>query len=235
MSLDALIERFTKRTNDHMHLGTRNELRAELSEIVDEQESLNEYQQIGLNEARASLTYRSLMQEKRGRMHEPYQQLATQLDELTSPMISSEDSSRKGFDLLTNSRSHYTTRFEELKDHFRSGAHYTDALLCREHLRKDRYLQRRASRDDAFREELEGMVAEFDEYIDYQEEKHIQDYHLAWFDEDKRQQLRDSQSITKVIGSQIQSLGDKTKFAFASGVGGAAYALGTELYRFFAG
>lgn len=235
MSLDALIERFTERTNDHMHLGTRNQLRAELSEIVDAQDSLNEYQRLELNEARASLTYRSLMQEKRGQMHEPYQEMASELDALTSDVRFLDDSSRKGFDILTNSHSHYVTRFEALREHFQSGSHYTDALLCREHLRKDPYLRRKARRDDAFKAQLDGFVEEFDEYIDFQIQQNLREYQFDWFDADKRQQLRDSQSITKILGEHVKSLGEKTKFAFAGGVGGAVYALGSELYQYFVG
>lgn len=167
MGLEELVTRIEQRTREHMHAGTRRRLATDIN-ALKEHTITDDTQRYVLDDARAALGYRAIAQKRRGRTHAQYSSWAMDLEALTTPKNTFfDDSSRTGITLLMQSPTNYQTRFNELKSYFTNaeGLHYTDALLCREHLRNDSYLRRRSKQDGAFAQEVSAMIEEFDEYI----------------------------------------------------------------------
>lgn len=169
MGLDELVERFETRTRQHMTHSNKQGLRNDFSEI--QHQPITSTQELYcLDDARAALRYKQFRQHKRGRNTEPYKSLADDLWQKTNkerlPSVDA-DTRFTGYSLLTD-RKHvpYNRRFEDVVDFFsNSPDRYTDALICREHLRNDRYLNNKASKDTNFSHRLDEMKNEFDEYI----------------------------------------------------------------------
>ncbi len=166
MGLEDLVADVHTRTHSTMTARNKQLLAEDIAALTN-YSRIDEEQQYLLDDAQAALTYRSLRADQLGCLKQPYQTLAAGIgfSNTSKNLFSGEELT--GFNILTQSRSNYTNRFSELKEYFTQGVFYSDALLCREHLRKDPYLRRRASKDVSFRQEVHSMLAEFDEYIDY--------------------------------------------------------------------
>ena len=161
MSLEALLDDLHARKDQRMYADNKRALSRGVEELAHHE--LERDQSYAADDVRAALGYRAIAQKDRGRDAQPYSSLATQLeDHMQNPY---DDSSRTAITILKSSPATYKTRFEEITAHLENGFHYTDALLCREHLRQDGYVRRRARTHDGFRARRHEMLAELDEYI----------------------------------------------------------------------
>ena len=166
MGLDDLVRRFEKRAQAHMTARNKQELRTDWQELRTHSLDSARHAYL-LDDARAALRYQAFKQKRRRREAQPYTSLAQEVEDATHKWSAIDSKDLLGFSLLTKTRSHYTSRFKEL-DHFLDASNeinYSDALLCREHLRKDPYLRRRARSDESFKEELGRIQKRVDTYV----------------------------------------------------------------------
>lgn len=162
MSLEAILADLQTRAEKKMYAPNKRAIARGIASLRGHEISGEDA--YALDDVRAALGYRAITNRTTDKSF--YANLATTLEANTAAHNPYDDSSRTATTILTSSPLTYETRFNEVTAHLESGLHYTDALLCREHLRNDSYVRRRSRTHEEFSAQRDHMLAELDEYID---------------------------------------------------------------------
>lgn len=123
-----------------------------------------------------------------------YRAMTDSLDDITSRYF--PDQTRDAYEVLTNSRNHYTTRFDTIHEKLNSGISHTDAAHCLDFLESSSYLKKKVANNSAFKQQYNTLTDRLNDTLQ-RHEKQVRRKHRwkkAW-------------KVAKEVGTQAMYLG----------------------------